>query len=157
MPNPPIVSEVQTPSGGLTPSIVRTSIPLLVGLLATYVVDLIGPKIDTVTAGALITAGGSWVYYFVARLLEVYASPKWGYILGIGRLPVYAEKNPPVNVAVRDEAGATSPAVALIGLGLILIVVTLLVGGPSLLWGLGLVCLLVGVVLLFVPTSSRRL
>jgi len=162
MPPTPIVTEVQSPSSGITPSVVRTSVPLLVGLLATWLVDQLGAPIDTVTAGALITAGASWVYYFFARLLEVYASPKWGYILGIGKLPVYATPPATVNVPAEGgpgDAGASSLATAFIGLGLILIVATLLLGGPGLLWGLGLVLLIVGLLLLFLPVSSgsRRL
>ncbi len=157
----PIVTEVQTPSSAITPSVVRTTIPLLVGLLATWLVEKVGGQIDTVLAGALITAGGSWLYYFFARLMEVYASPKWGYILGIGKLPVYPDKAPPVTVQVpatpsRGDAGALSVGMALIVAGLLLIVVTAVVGGSSLLWGLGLILLIVGVVLLLVPTSSRR-
>ena len=100
----PPVSEVQTPSGALTPSIVRTGVPLAVGVLVTWLVQRLGfAELDTATSGALVSGVAAWVYYTVIRFLEVYASPKWGYILGIGRLPVYASKEPPVTVQVPAE------------------------------------------------------
>lgn len=159
----PPVSEVQTPSGALTPSIIRTSVPLIIGLLTTWLVDALGANIDTVTAGALITAFASWVYYTVARFLEVYASPKWGYILGIGRLPVYADKAPPVTVQVpaessrRNDAGSADLGYVLVALGLVLIVLALFTPLPPWLWVVGLLCLVVGAVLMLTARSRHRL
>lgn len=67
---------------------VRTGTPLLVGYVASVVSrNLLDVNDDN--AAALITAGAAYAYYAVARAGEVLLSPKWGYILGSSKTPVY--------------------------------------------------------------------
>lgn len=150
MSHPP-VSEVQTPSGALTPSIVRTGVPLVVGLIVTWAVQKLGLlDLDTATSGAVTSGIAAWIYYTMIRFLEVYASPKWGYILGIGRVPVYPEKSPPVTVQVpsEPEGGSADVGYVAVAAGLVLLVLALFTPLPPWLWMLGLVLLVIGVVLM---------
>ena len=74
----------------LAPSLVRTLTPFLAGLLGTFLLDKLGVAVDSSTTSALLTAGIGYGYYVVARFLEVFASAKWGYILGLPKNPQYA-------------------------------------------------------------------
>lgn len=69
-------------------SLVRTLVPLLVGwLLSLGIVKAAGvtsDQLDTVVT-ALVTA----VYYGLARVLERYVDPKFGWLLGIPGAPSY--------------------------------------------------------------------
>lgn len=99
----------QTPASTLAPSLIRTLVPFLAGLVGTWLVDRFGVNVDSTTVGVLISAVIGYGYYVVARFLEVYGSTKWGYILGIRKVPVYAEPPlPKVIVADRGEAGGTT-------------------------------------------------
>lgn len=106
-------TEVVTPGGSVSPSLIRTLVPLLVGAVVTSLIDRFAVEIDTTVVAAFVTVVVSWVYYAVVRFLEVYSSPRWSYILGVGKAPVYPKKaEPPTNVMVRDETGSLSLAQA---------------------------------------------
>lgn len=94
MSNLPSPTTETTPPAALAPSLVRTLLPFLAGLVGTWLVEKAGVQVDTATIGALLTAAIGYVYYVVVRLLEVYGSDKWGYILGFRKLPVYAPTVP---------------------------------------------------------------
>ena len=109
--------EVQTPAGTLAPSLVRTLLPFLAGLLGTFLLDQFAIEVDSNATTALLTAGIGYLYYAAARFLEVYGSDKWGYILGFRRQPVYAPTVPSTVIARENNRGEAGEAtVALIGL-----------------------------------------
>jgi len=69
-------------------SIVRTVVPLIVGwLLAQSVVAQAGVTEEQATTA--VTAVVQALYYVVARLLEHYVSPRFGWLLGLARRPTY--------------------------------------------------------------------
>lgn len=121
--------EVQTPSATLTPSLVRTLLPFIAGLIGTWLLEKFGVEVDTATIGALLTAGIGYGYYVVVRFLEVYGSDKWGYILGFRKLPVYASPPLPATVVADDngsvELGTVGGVLVLAGvLGLVFTMAT---------------------------------
>ena len=72
----------------MLPSLIRTFVPILVGLLTSMAVfrdSDVGALSEVVTA--LVTA----VYYLAARLLEHYASGSFGWLLGYPKAPVYPD------------------------------------------------------------------
>lgn len=75
-------------------SYIRTGTPVLVGHVAAFLTSR-GINLDPTTQLALIEAlGGLFtaLYYAVARLLEKYASPKFGWLLGYAKMPTYVVK-----------------------------------------------------------------
>lgn len=154
-------AEPQTSASTIPPSLIRTLIPLLAGLAGTWLVDKFGLPVNGEVAGALVTAGIAYAYYATARFLEVYASDKWGYILGFRKLPVYATPPLPAAVVVeegahRDEYGAARPAGiawVLIAFGLICIVIGAILASQLLLV-LGFVGVVLGVVLWLTGTRA---
>lgn len=154
-------AEPQTSASTIPPSLIRTLVPLLAGLIGTWLVDRFGLPVNGEVAGALVTAGIAYAYYAVARFLEVYASDKWGYILGFRKLPVYATPPLPAAVVVeqspaRDDRGSASVPWLLIIAGLVLVVVGAIL--PShLVLILGLVAVVVGVVLFVTAGRGSRL
>ena len=77
---------------GIGTSIVRTVVPLLVGLLARF-----GAKygLDLELNGAMdeaFTVIVTTLYYAVVRLLEVRIAPVWGWLLGVAKVPAYPTK-----------------------------------------------------------------
>ncbi|MDL5351112.1 hypothetical protein [Microbacterium sp. zg-YB36] len=72
-------------------SLVRTLIPIAVGaVLGGFTAA--GIPVDPAFEPSLIaglTAASSAVYYAIVRLLEVYVSPKFGWLLGLAKAPVY--------------------------------------------------------------------
>lgn len=74
---------------------VRTWIPIAVGYLLSYLATK-GIVIDQQIQAALITLIGglaTGLYYFIARLLEVHVSPKFGWLLGYAKKPEYIDPN----------------------------------------------------------------
>jgi hypothetical protein len=104
VPNAPV--DRQTPASTLAPSLIRTLVPFLAGLIGTWLVDKFGVNIDSTTLGIVVSAGIGYGYYVVARFLEVYGSTKWGYILGIKKVPVYAD--PPLPKVIVAEENTNS-------------------------------------------------
>lgn len=93
MTTPNITTPILTSAQAIGASVIRTLVPLLVGVLVKGL-GHINVVIDSVTAEAfvnsLITAGISIAYYLVVRLLEVLKSSKFGWLLGYAKAaPVY--------------------------------------------------------------------
>ena len=79
----------------VTPSLVRTVVPLVVGFLITQALRL-GWHLDEATATDAVTAVLSAAYYALARLLETKLGPRWGWLLGYASAPLYGSSTPPV-------------------------------------------------------------
>lgn len=149
-----------TGSFELTPSLIRTLVPMLAGLLGTWLVSL-GTNIDSTVLAGFLTVVIGWVYYAVVRFLEVFSSDKWGYVLGIKAKPIYS---PPAVVigdtaAARGDAGqfdGSALGPVLIFLGLILLLIAVLVPFP--LWP-GIILIVAGVIMLLIggPRTGSRL
>lgn len=155
-------ADVQTASSTLPPSLIRTLIPVLAGLVGTWLVNTFAVELDTATAGALVTAGISYTYYALARFLEVYGSDRWGYILGFRKLPAYVSLPLPSATAVVDsgrqvdDRGATSLgslAIPLLVIGTIMIVLAVTVVASQVLLILGIVAVVVGIAMLLTGRS----
>ena len=71
-------------------SIVRTLVPIVVGWVAAFLVSVgIEPDAQLLdTLGAFLSALFAALYYIVARLLEMYVTPKFGWLLGSAKSPV---------------------------------------------------------------------
>ena len=82
------------PGDALLPSIVRTIVPVVVGLVITALVRLgvsIPNGLLTDVVSALITA----LYYTGVRFLETHAGPQWGWLLGLAKAPAYSDGGAP--------------------------------------------------------------
>jgi len=72
-------------------SLIRTVVPVWIGVLVTWLSETIGPiDVDGTLAIALAGAVAS-IYYAVIRKLEV-KYPKLGWLLGLKGQPAYAKK-----------------------------------------------------------------
>ena len=81
-------------------SLVRTFVPIVVGAVISFFVArgiTLDPEFELVATTAL-TAAFTGGYYLLARLLEVYVAPKFGWLIGLAKAPVY-----------QAEAGSESP------------------------------------------------
>lgn len=75
-------------------SAVRTVVPIVVGAVIAWTVTQ-GIPLDDQFELALtlaLTALFQGAYYFVVRLLEEYVAPKFGWLLGLARQPLYAKR-----------------------------------------------------------------
>lgn len=75
----------------LADSLVRTFVPIIVGAVISFFVTS-GIELDPEFEGALflvVTAVLQGVYYLAVRLFELYVSPKFGWLLGLAKKPVY--------------------------------------------------------------------
>lgn len=98
--------------GDLTPSLVRTWTPILVGGLISWLTSL-GINVDTQAKGSLMIAATaliSGLYYTAVRLLER-KIPKLGILLGTKGQPTYAVVAPLSPVAP-VEAPSPAPPIA---------------------------------------------
>ena len=75
-------------------SLVRTFVPILVGLAAgLFVTWNIEPDPQfTELLAAGLSALFSFLYYALARVLEVYVKPRFGWLLGLAKPPEYPVK-----------------------------------------------------------------
>lgn len=94
-------------------SVVRTVVPVVVGAVMGRLVAAeipVDPEFEANLAFAL-TAAGSGLYYVGARLLEVYVSPRLGWLLGAATSPDgYSPGAPPAGQADEDGVvGADGP------------------------------------------------
>jgi cation transporter-like permease len=74
-------------------STVRTIVPIIVGAVIGWAVTQ-GITLDDQFEVALtltITGAFQGIYYLVVRLFETYVSPKFGWLLGLAKKPVYVE------------------------------------------------------------------
>lgn len=103
-------------SGAMTsmvPSLVRTFVPYLVGVLLTALAKL-GVDIGDGTATTLVELGVSIAWYVVFRYLETKGNARWGWLLGLAKAPAYsAEPAPspdaPDEVLVTDVEPSDGP------------------------------------------------
>lgn len=75
------------PKASLLPSILRTVVPLLVGLLLTWPITA-GLGITEEQATAVTTTVVTAAYYLLVRLAEQYV-PQLGWLLGYASAPLY--------------------------------------------------------------------
>lgn len=71
-------------------SLIRTGVPTLVSVLTVWLISN-GVELDANTTSGLVaflTGVLSWVYYVVARWLEI-KWPKFGILLGVASKPTY--------------------------------------------------------------------
>lgn len=74
-------------------SIVRTIVPAIVGFALSLWASTgitVDPDFEATLAAALTTGFGA-LYYIGARLLEEYVAPRFGWLLGLAKRPVYGE------------------------------------------------------------------
>lgn len=80
-------------------SLWRTVVPLLVGVLGTWLAHA-GIGIDSTLVASWLGGAFASVYYAAFRLAEAHVSPAWGWLLGLARPPKYpttaARPLPPV-------------------------------------------------------------
>lgn len=77
-------------------SLVRTYVPWLAGVILGWLISLgvpLDPEVQTQLTLVLMGAAGI-VYYAVSRWLETNVSPKFGWLLGLPKAPVYPAKDP---------------------------------------------------------------
>lgn len=83
-------------TAGIGTSIVRTTVPVIVGIILTALasagLDLSEGLVTEVVATVIITA-----YYAVVRLLETHVAPAWGWLLGVAKVPEYNGVGPTTN------------------------------------------------------------
>lgn len=79
----------------LLTSLIRTLVPLLVGTIVAWSTKLGVPMAEADVAtlvNGLVSFGVAALYYLVARLLEMFASSKFGWLLGFAKAPAYQVK-----------------------------------------------------------------
>ena len=78
------------PPAQITPSIIRTAVPLAVAQLVAY---LASRGLDVGPWRPLLEQAIGWsagvVYYAAVRVLEVKIRPRWGWLLGTPKAPTY--------------------------------------------------------------------
>lgn len=75
-------------------SLVRTFVPVIVGSVVGWVA-VSGVPLDAgveVGVTTVVTALATGLYYVVARLLETYVAPRFGWLLGKPVAPVYVSE-----------------------------------------------------------------
>lgn len=83
---------MKTGGAALLASIVRTVVPMLVGLIVAALTKLGVPAADGDVANLVngfVSGLVALAYYLVARGLELFASSKFGWLLGYAKAPVY--------------------------------------------------------------------
>lgn len=81
-------------------SLVRTYVPWLVGVIVGWLVSLgvpLDPEVEVALTLVFVTAA-AFLYYFFARVFELYVSPKLGWLVGLPKQPLYDKQ------AVQDDA-----------------------------------------------------
>ena len=71
------------------PSIIRTIVPMIVGLLLAALARR-GLAVPESVATEVVTVVVTGVYYGLARVAEVRLSPLWGWLLWLPKAPTYA-------------------------------------------------------------------
>lgn len=72
-------------------SLVRTLVPIIVGAVLGWFVTVnvpLDPEFELALTLA-ITGAFQGVYYAAVRVFEIYVSPKFGWLLGLAKKPVY--------------------------------------------------------------------
>lgn len=89
-------------------SLVRTYVPWLAGVLIGWLISLgvpLDPDVEVQVMLALMGAS-SLLYYFLARVFELYVSPKLGWLIGLPKQPLYDGRD---SVAVPESAALIEP------------------------------------------------
>ncbi len=76
------------------PSIIRTIVPWIVGILLTALAQR-GLTIPEGVATEVVTVIVTGLYYGLVRLAEVRLSPLWGWLLGLPKAPTYESPRVP--------------------------------------------------------------
>lgn len=88
-------------------SLVRTYVPWLVGVLIGWLISLgvpLDPEVEVQVTLAFMGAA-SFLYYFLARVFELYVAPKFGWLLGLAKQPIYDKlADAPVDTPALREA-----------------------------------------------------
>lgn len=99
-------------------SFVRTIVPILVANVVALLTGF-GLALDPEFQGSLtavLTGALAALYYIVVRVLEVYVTPKFGWLLGLARTPVYVKSEEPIAntdiVVIQQPADGSAPATA---------------------------------------------
>lgn len=72
-------------------SVVRTvTLPLIVALVVNFILKVSGT--DLGEWEPVLVAVFGYAGYAIVRFLEVFVSPKWGYVLGLAKYPSYNGK-----------------------------------------------------------------
>lgn len=74
-------------------SLVRTFVPIIVGAVIAFFVArgiALDPEFELLLTTTL-TAGFTALYYTIVRVLEIYVAPKFGWLLGLAKAPVYKD------------------------------------------------------------------
>lgn len=77
-------------------SLVRTYVPWLAGVLIGWLISLgvpLDPEVEVQVTLALMGVA-SVLYYFLARVFEIYVSPKLGWLVGLPKQPTYESAAP---------------------------------------------------------------
>lgn len=72
-------------------SLIRTYVPWIVGGVIGFLVSLgipLDPEVET-SLTVVLMGVAAFLYYFVARVFEIYVSPKLGWLVGLPKQPVY--------------------------------------------------------------------
>ena len=103
---------MQTTGHVLWQSILRTLVPVAVGAVIGWLASAgitADPQLEAALAAAL-TAVGTAAYYVVARLLEVYLHPRFGWLLGSTQSPDgYSVGAPPAGQADGNTVQVDAP------------------------------------------------
>lgn len=99
-------------------SVVRTVVPYIVGAVISWFA-MAGIEVDPDLKANLtvaVTAGIGTLYYLAVRLLETYVAPKFGWLLGLAKSPVYLATASPAGktdivVTQAPAAGTTGEVV----------------------------------------------
>lgn len=97
---------MKTALDALWASIVRTLVPIIVGAVLTWLsgIPLDGEFAATLTL--VVSSALSAAYYLAVRLLERYASPHFGWLLGLAQQPTSYKPDPPAGVEHDDSLRA---------------------------------------------------
>jgi len=72
-------------------SLVRTYVPWIAGVVLGWLISLgvpLDPDVEVQLTVALM-GFSSLLYYFLARVFEIYVSPKLGWLIGLPKQPLY--------------------------------------------------------------------
>jgi len=90
----------------LSPSLIRTLVPLITGRILARIMPGIDPNDPNVLLAA--SAGFAWLYYTVIRVVET-KWPKLGWLLGIAKAPAYSPAPAPSPAADENVVAVVVP------------------------------------------------
>lgn len=91
------LKELKSAAAVLYASVVRTVVPYIVGVILGWAAAA-GIEVDDkleAALGAVLAALFGTLWYVIARVLEVYVSPRFGWLLGLAKSPdAYSAEKP---------------------------------------------------------------